>query len=476
MHYNEGSFQQAITMSNSTVAPTKHYPPVSDDILYDNGALDPIHPEIYPRLSEFRLGSTNAWTQGHPYDFYKRMREEAPVMWSPGLNKTSGFWSVSRYDDVKYVEQNPQIFSSQRGSMNMAVMPNRGKAERLMNAAFNSLINLDGDVHRELRAQQMPFFLPQYVEQLKERVGQKIDQLLDDIEKKGPVVDFAKMFSTQLPLFTLCEMLGVDEEDRPQIAKWMHYLELAPQFLTHPFRMFLAEPMFVFRFEKMLADMFDYGERVMADRIANPRQDLLTTIANASLDGKSMSQSYLDGSWLLIIFAGNDTTRNSLSGTIRLLTQFEDQRQLVLNDRSLIDRMSNESLRMTSPVMHMRRTAIEDAEIAGQRIAKDEKVIMWYGSANRDPSVFPNPDTFDLSRDNVEKHMAFGLGVHRCLGNRIAHMQLSMAYERILDRFPNIVWTGKQKIEPIILVHAISSLTANLYGHGGKRPTKVAMS
>ena len=463
-------------MSNSTVAPTKHYPPVSDDILYDNGALDPIHPEIYPRLTEFRLGSTNSWTQGHPYDFYKRMREEAPVMWSPGLNKTSGFWSVSRYDDVKYVEQNPQIFSSQRGSMNMAVMPNRGKAERLMNAAFNSLINLDGDVHRELRAQQMPFFLPQYVEQLKERVGQKIDQLLDDIEKKGPVVDFAKMFSTQLPLFTLCEMLGVDEEDRPQIAKWMHYLELAPQFLTHPFRMFLAEPMFVFRFEKMLADMFDYGERVMADRIANPRQDLLTTIANASLDGKSMSQSYLDGSWLLIIFAGNDTTRNSLSGTIRLLTQFEDQRQLVLNDRSLIDRMSNESLRMTSPVMHMRRTAIEDAEIAGQRIAKDEKVIMWYGSANRDPSVFPNPDTFDLSRDNVEKHMAFGLGVHRCLGNRIAHMQLSMAYERILDRFPNIVWTGKQKIEPIILVHAISSLTANLYGHGGKRPTKVAMS
>ena len=463
-------------MSNSTVAPTKHYPPVSDDILYDNGALDPIHPEIYPRLSEFRLGSTNSWTQGHPYDFYKRMREEAPVMWSPGLNKTSGFWSVSRYDDVKYVEQNPQIFSSQRGSMNMAVMPNRGKAERLMNAAFNSLINLDGDVHRELRAQQMPFFLPQYVEQLKERVGQKIDQLLDDIEKKGPVVDFAKMFSTQLPLFTLCEMLGVDEEDRPQIAKWMHYLELAPQFLTHPFRMFLAEPMFVFRFEKMLEDMFDYGERVMADRIANPRQDLLTTIANASLDGKSMSQSYLDGSWLLIIFAGNDTTRNSLSGTIRLLTQFEDQRQLVLNDRSLIDRMSNESLRMTSPVMHMRRTAIEDAEIAGQRIAKDEKVIMWYGSANRDPSVFPNPDTFDLSRDNVEKHMAFGLGVHRCLGNRIAHMQLSMAYERILDRFPNIVWTGKQKIEPIILVHAISSLTANLYGHGGKRPSKVAMS
>jgi cytochrome P450 len=461
-------------MNQQTAA--NHYPPVSDNILVDTGAIDPVYAEIYPRLEGFQLGSTNSWTGGHPFAFYQKMRKEAPVMWSPGLQKTSGFWSVSRYDDVKHVEQNPQLFSSQRGSMNMAVMTKRGKAERLMHAAFNSLINLDGDVHRELRAQQMPFFLPQYVETLKERVGKKIDELLDDMEKAGPVVDFAKMFSTQLPLFTLCEMLGVDEKDRPNIAKWMHYLELAPQFLTHPMRMFMAEPMFVFRFKKMLAEMFDYGERVMADRIANPRSDLLTVIANASLDQKPLSQSYLDGSWLLIIFAGNDTTRNSLSGTIRLLTEFEDQRQMVINDRSLIDRMSHESLRMTSPVMHMRRTALEDTELNGQRIARDEKVIMWYGAANRDPSVFPDPDTFNLMRDNIEKHVAFGLGVHRCLGNRIAQMQLSMAYERILERFPNIVWTGKQKIEPIILVHAISSLTANLYGHGGKRPPRVAMS
>jgi len=326
-----------------------------------------------------------------------------------------------------------------------------------------------------LRLQQTPFFFPPYIDTLKERVGRKIDQLLDNMEEAGPVVDFAKMFSVVLPLFTLSEMLGVDEEDRPNIAKWMHYLELAPQFLTHPLRMFMAEPMFIFRFEKMLADMFDYGERVMADRIQNPRQDLLTLLANASLDKKPLSQNYLDGSWLLIIFAGNDTTRNSLSGTIRLLTEFEDQRQMVINDRSLIQRMSHESLRMTSPVMHMRRTAVEDTELAGQKIAKDEKVIMWYGAANRDPDVFKNPDVFDMTRDNIEKHVAFGHGVHRCLGSRVAQLQLSMAYERILDRFPKIHWTGKQKIEPIILVHAISSLQANLYGKDGKRPTRVAV-
>ncbi len=454
----------------------EHYASVSDDIFIDTGATDPVYQEVYQRLKGFDLGSTNAWTRGQPFDFYRRMREESPVMWSRARKPASGFWSVSRYEDVKHVELNPSVFSSQRGSMNMAVLPPSGKADRLMYAAHNSLINLDADVHRDLRLQQSEFFFPKYVETLKERVGKKIDELLDNMEREGPEVDFAKMFSTELPMFTLCEMLGVDEQDRPNIIKWMHYLELAPQFLTHPFRMFMAEPMFLFRFNQMLDDMFNYGERVMADRIKNPRQDLLTVIANATLDDKPLSQNYLDGSWLLIIFAGNDTTRNSLSGTIRLMTEFQQQRQMVIDDPSLIERMSHEALRMTSPVMHMRRTATEDTEIAGQRIAENEKVIMWYGAANRDPSVFPNPDTFDLTRDNVEKHVAFGHGVHRCLGNRIAQMQLKMAYERILERFPNIYWTGKQKIEPIILVHAISSLRVNLYGKDAKRPTQVAVS
>ncbi len=455
--------------------PIAHHPSISDDILIDTGARDPVYAEAYPRLKGFQLGVTNSWTRGQPWDYYRRMREQAPVMWTTMKKPSSGFWSVSRYADIKEVELNPAIYSSQRGSMNMSILAKENnKAERLLYAAQNSLINLDADLHRDLRTQQSHFFFPKYVETLKQRVGEKIDQLLDDMERQGPVVDFAKMFSQQLPMFTLCEMLGVDEADRGDIVKWMHYLELAPQFLTHPYRMLMAEPMFPFRFNGILHDMFSYGERVMADRIVNPREDLLTTIANATLADKPLSQDYLDGSWLLIIFAGNDTTRNSLSGTIRLLTEFPDQRQMILDDPSMIDAMSQEALRMVSPVMHMRRTAMEDTELAGQRIAKDEKVIMWYGAANRDPDVFPNPDVFDMTRDNVDKHLAFGHGVHKCLGNRVAKLQLSMAYERILDRFPNIHWTGKQKIEPIILVHAISSLKVNLYGKDGKRPVMVA--
>ena len=128
---------------------------------------------------------------------------------------------------------------------------------------------------------------------------------------------------------------------------------------------------------------------------------------------------------------------------------------------------------MVSPVIHMRRTAVQDSELNGQRIAEDEKLVLWYGAANRDPEIFPNPDKFDVGRDNAEKHLAFGHGVHKCLGSRIAKMQLRMAFERIFDRFPQITWTGKQTISLNALVHAISSLRVNLYGLNGERPVMV---
>ncbi|MEE4203537.1 MAG: cytochrome P450, partial [Halieaceae bacterium] len=406
---------------------------ISESVLVDSGQRLPTYPQRYPSLDGFMLADPSSWTKGQPFDHFKQMRERAPVMWSEPSRKQqqlNGFWSVTRYDDIKQVELAPDVFSSQRGSMLLALGPREEwKPRQLIDASVNSLINLDAPLHTSLRTQQSSFFFPAYVETLKARVREKVDQLLDNMETQGPVVDFAKLFSTELPLFTLCEMLGIDEADRPKVVKWMHYLEAASQYLTNPFRAFLAEPTLPLRFNAVLREMFAYGAAVMADRRKNPREDLLTTIAHAELDGEPLSQDFLDGSWLLIIFAGNDTTRNSLSGTMRLMTEFPEQRKRILDDPSLIPRMSQEALRMVSPVMHMRRTATEDTEINGQKIAKDEKLIMWYGAGNRDPEVFPNPDVFDLDRPNVDKHIAFGHGVHKCLGSRIAQMQLSIAYE-----------------------------------------------
>lgn len=447
---------------------------VSENILIDSGQEMPRAQAAYPLLKGFELANPNAWITGHPYDFYRKLREEAPVHWSVGAKGFSGFWSVSRYEDIKAVELAPQVFSSERGSINIGVGPReKWRPKKLIPAAFNSLINLDAPRHMEMRIQQKDFFIPAYVAKLRGKVAAKIDHLLDDMERAGPELDFVKMFSEQVPLYTLCEMLGVDEADRPKIIHWMHYLEMAGQYSVNKWQVILSNPLFPFRFFKAVDEMFAYGEDVMADRRKNPREDLLTLIAQSTLGNEELPQEFLDGSWLLIIFAGNDTSRNSLSGTIRLMTEFQDQRKIILDDPSLIPRMSQEALRMVSPVQHMRRTALEDTELNGQKISKDEKIVMWYGAANRDPEMFPNPDKFDIMRDNVDKHLAFGHGVHKCLGSRIAQMQLRLSFEKIFERFPNIHWTGEQRIAPNALVHAISSLTVNLYGKDGKRPTQV---
>ena len=441
---------------------------VSDKILEEKRQSKPIYSSIYPKVGSFDLTLPSAFTNGHPYAHYKALRERAPVSWSPMPKSARGIWSVTRYEDIKAVELAPDIYSSERGSINMALPPKHLRfPKKLVPAALNSLINLDAPRHMEMRLQQKDFFIPKYVATLRDKVAAKIDSLLDDVEaaaKASPSqeADFVKTFTEQLPLYTLCEMLGVDEEDRPKIIRWMHYLEMAQQVVSAPWATFKDDPLFIPRYVKNVSEMFGYGEKVMAERRANPRDDLLTVIAKSTLGGETLPQEYLDGSWLLIIFAGNDTTRNSLSGTMRLLTQFPEQKQMLLDDPSLIPKMNQEALRMTSPVMHMRRTAIEDTELAGQKIAKDEKVVLWFGAANRDPEIFENPDEFNILRPNAAKHFAFGHGPHKCLGSRIAQLQLRIAYEKILDRFPNITWTGEQTIAPNNFVHAISSLKVRL--------------
>jgi len=438
---------------------------VSDTVPIEPVQKNPTFKEVYPRWKNEKWPTPKAFTKGHPYDVYKFYREKAPVSWTP-LKKMRGFWSVARYEDIKSVEVQPDIYSSELGSMHMGGMDvPKQIPQKLYTASLDNLINLDAPRHMELRIQQKDFFIPKFVATLTEKVGKHIDQLLDNLEaecRKNGQADFVKIFTEQVPLFTLCEMLGVDEEDRPNIVRWMHYLEMSQQVAVHPIRTLLGDPRFIGRFKTNIVDMFDYGERVMADRRANPRQDLLSIIANSTLEGEKLSQAYMDGSWLLIIFAGNDTTRNSLSGTMRLLTEFPEQRQKVLDDPSLLPNMLLESLRMTSPVIHMRRTASQDTELAGQKIAENEKLILWYGAANRDPDVFSDPDQFDVTRTNANKHLAFGHGPHKCLGSRIAQLQLRLSYEKILDRFPNIQWTGKQKMAPNNFVHAVQNLIVTI--------------
>ena len=306
---------------------------VSDTVPTEPFQKEPVYTEQYPRWKNEDWPSPKAFTRGHPYDVYDYYRNMAPVSWTP-LKGMRGFWSVVRYEDIKSVEVQPEIFSSERGSMHMGGMDvPKQIPQKLYTASLDNLINLDAPRHMELRIQQKDFFIPKYVATLTEKVGAHIDGLLDNLEaeiRKNGQADFVKILTEQLPLFTLCEMLGVDEEDRPKIVRWMHYLEMSQEVAVSPIKLLLKNPFFISRFKKNVIEMFDYGERVMADRRANPRQDLLSVIANSTLEGEKLTQAYMDGSWLLIVFAGNDTTRNSLSGTMRLLTEFPEEKEKVL--------------------------------------------------------------------------------------------------------------------------------------------------
>jgi cytochrome P450 len=254
----------------------------------------------------------------------------------------------------------------------------------------------------------------------------------------------------------------VPEADRPKFLHWMHYLEMAQNLAAEqaaaPMTPSLELMQFVADFNANVEEMFAYGQHMLHKRRLDPQNDLMSAIARAQVDGQLLSDEYLDGSWLLIIFAGNDTTRNTLSGAMKLLTEFPDQKAKLIARPDLLANAADEFIRLVSPVIYMRRTALQDAEIADQKIAAGEKVIMYYGAANRDPAIFDNPDQLDVARENANKHIAFGYGPHVCLGKRVAQIQLEEAYRQILGRFPDIEWTGEIDIAPNNFVHAIRKL------------------
>jgi cytochrome P450 len=430
-----------------------------------DGVAGPGAPPTYPTLSGVDLADIFRFKQGQPWIDFARMRTEAPVMWHAEPFEGPGFWALTKYDDVQRVNGDPTTFSSQRGGILMSMGTPDKRHALLFRASMDTMINLDAPHHLQLRREHMPYFTPAYLRGLTERVRAEVTRLLDAMEPLlvgGAEIDMVEHFSSILPLFTLCEILGVPPEDRQKFLGWMHYLEraqdLAVQNAAGPLTPTLELMQFVQDFNNGVEEMFEYGRRMLLKRREDPKEDLMTAIARAQVDGALLADEYLDGSWLLIVFAGNDTTRNTLSGAMKLLTEFPDQKQKLIDDPSLLGGAVDEFIRMVSPVIYMRRTATADVEVDGQLIREGEKVVMYYGAANRDPEMFPDPDRLDVTRPNAGKHIAFGYGPHTCIGKRVAQIQLEEAYRQILARFPDLTWTGNIEIAPNNFVHAISKL------------------
>ena len=439
---------------------------VSDQVV--DGTPGPAYPALYPSLAGIDLTDIHRFTVGQPWGDYARMRAEAPVMWHPQPHGGPGFWAVTRHADVMAVNADHRTFSSQRGGILMELTAPEARHPRLFPATFNAMINMDAPGHRQLRKEHMPFFTAGYVKALRERVAAEVTARLDAMATaRSGEVEFVGAFAAHLPLFTLCEMLGVPVEDRPKFVGWVHFLELAQEIARQqtgraPTAMTPEVEAFIALFNKNVDDMFAYGRAMLEKRRADPRDDLMSAIARAQIDGEFLSPEYLDGSWLLIVFAGNDTTRNTLTGAMRLFTDHPDQKQRLIAQPELLPNAVHEITRLISPVIYMRRTATYDTMIGGQTIGAGEKVIMYYGAANRDAAVFPDPDRFDIARANADKNIAFGYGPHICIGRLVAQVQLEESYRQIFQRFPDIRWTGEIDIAPNNFVHAIRRLGVSL--------------
>ncbi|RYF92151.1 MAG: cytochrome P450 [Caulobacteraceae bacterium] len=418
-------------------------------------------PLAYPTLDGIDLTNPMNFAHGQPWADFARMRAQAPVMWHAEPREGPGFWAVTRHADIMTVNGDPETFSSQRGGILMAVGKPEQRHALLFRASMDAMINMDQPWHLQLRREHMPYFTPGYLRELGVKVKAEIGRLLDGMAGRGEL-DFVEAYASQLPLFTLCEILGVPPEDRPKFLKWMHYLELAQNMATEQANLSAGPTLelmqFIQDFNTNVEEMFDYGRHMLHKRRLDPQPDLMSAIARAQLEGDFLADEYLDGSWLLIVFAGNDTTRNTLSGSVKLVTEHPEQRAKLLADEGLLPGAVNEFIRMVSPVIYMRRTATQDTEVAGQAILEGQKVIMYYGAGNRDETVFPDADRLDVTRANADKHIAFGYGPHVCIGKRVAQLQLEETWRQLLARYPDIRWTGDIDIAPNNFVHAIRRL------------------
>ncbi|MEP3890049.1 MAG: cytochrome P450 [Hellea sp.] len=437
---------------------------VSQTYSEDRGARAPVHKPLFPFEPPLDLARAKTFSAGQPFEAFKLMRENAPVMWHP-MKKANmeGFWALTSFEDVRAASLNTAAFSSQKGGIMMAYPPKTDPRHhpKLHNASLDTMICLDAPHHMQLRREHMAYFKPNYVRDLKTKVDIKVKEILNGLAASGTVTNFVENFSSQLPLFTLSEILGIPEADRPKIRQWMDMLEMAPYMLEEK-DISDVDPAIFMHFLTEMQAMFDYGQYILKTRRKNPKEDLLSAIANVEIDGELLPDEFLDGSWLIILVAGNDTTRNSISGLMKLLTQFPKEKAKLIANPDLIPNMAHEGVRMVSPVMYMRRTATQDTAVRGQKIAEGEKIILYYGAANRDPAMFENPDVFDVSRANAKDHIGFGTGPHVCIGQRVANMQIESAYRQILTRFPNIAWTGEEEILPNGFTHSIGKLMVDL--------------
>lgn len=370
------------------------------------------------------LKDPGLYEAGVPWDLFAALRRENPVHWTAETDG-AGFWSVLRHADIVEVSRQPQLFSSAHENGGHRIFNENevgltGAGESAIGVPF---ISRDPPVHTRYRKFVMPALAPGRLGDIETRIRERVKRLVDAIPLGEPV-NLVPLLSAPLPLMTLAELLGVSGDLWPSLYDWTNAFvgEDDPEFRQSPEAMAAT-----------LSEFFAFGQELFEARRAEPTSDIASLLANAEIDGVPVPFRDFIGNLILVLVGGNETTRNSLSHSVAAFSANPDQWQAIRADRSLLKTATAEMVRHASPVMHMRRTAMEDTVIGGQKVAKGDKVVLWYISANRDEQVFPDADRFLVGRKGAQ-HVGFGSGQHVCVGSRLAEMQLRVAFDMLADR------------------------------------------
>jgi len=399
------------------------------------------------------LDKWESFIEGQPFDLFKRLRHEAPIYWhEESLDFEPGFWALTKHEDIVRVSKDPLTFSSAAGGHLMSMGDPEVIDPTAVAAIIGNMIGMDPPDHQIYRKMVAPSFTPKAIRNLETDMRQKIRDLLENVEGKGEF-NFVTEIAEQLPLWVLCEMMGIPESDRPKIRDLVNNLTDAS---------IQQDPENSFQIWVNYMELFKMGRDMIEERRKNPTDDLMSVVANTKVEGGELPPELLDGFFLLMVIAGNETTRNTLTGGLMALTENPEERNKLIKDPSLISNATDEMLRWVTSVIYFRRTAMKDTNIRGQDIKAGDKIVMWYGSANRDEDIFPDGHLFKVDRENAKKHLAFGAGEHLCLGNRLGHMQIRILFEELLARFPNIHATADPVRVPSNFLAGISELKVNL--------------
>lgn len=377
---------------------------------------------------------------GDPYPSYRQLRATNPVCW----NDVTKFWALLKYEDIRFVSSSPAMFTSTKGiTIPDPAMPNPVQE--------GSLIFTDPPRHRQLRKLINSGFTRRRVGLLEPKIRDIVRGILDGIEA-GSVHEFAEEIAAPLPTRMIAELIGAPPDDWEQFRAWSDAATGT------------ADPEIDLDPLVAAGQLYEYFEKLIVARRAEPRDDLLSVLAGAEIDGQRLSDEDLLNFTFLLLVAGNETTRNLIAlGTLALI-EHPDQCRLLVQQPALIPGAVEEMLRWNSPVVHMARTATTDVEIRGRLIAEGDVVVMLYGSANRDEDIFgSDAEEFHVTR-HPNPHIAFGCGEHSCIGAQLARLEASVLFDELLRRFPRLELVGPVDRMRATMVPGVKRMPVRLGG------------